>query len=216
MLFQKKHTVFIAIFTAIFLMESMVLGDDLQPPTWRGDNQTTSARWEFSTNDDTPDPDFEFNTNGASSMTILTGIGQEYLPEWGGRQGIWPLSGAMEVEIPNFDIPNEFKVIWVQLTWAGQVELNPPRVWEKTTETFGTLEFEQILEPTNEPPPVNPNWHHWTYEIVISPNPASETVRIDGAIVVDQVVIDTICIPEPAALGMLGMGGIVLFRRRRK
>ena len=32
---------------------------------------------------------------------------------------------------------------------------------------------------------------------------------------VDQVVIDTLCIPEPATLSLLALGGLALMRRRR-
>ena len=48
----------------------------------------------------------------------------------------------------------------------------------------------------------------------IEPNPAFEIVRIDGAVMVDEIVIDTICIPEPASLALLGLGGLALMRRR--
>lgn len=36
----------------------------------------------------------------------------------------------------------------------------------------------------------------------------------DTAIAVDRVVIDTVCIPEPATVGILALGGMVLIRRK--
>lgn len=36
----------------------------------------------------------------------------------------------------------------------------------------------------------------------------------DTAIAVDRVVIDTVCVPEPATMGILALGAMVLMRRR--
>ena len=53
----------------------------------------------------------------------------------------------------------------------------------------------------------------------IEPNPPHETIvlRSDpmwGA-VIDQVVVQTICIPEPLTISFLALGGLFLRRRRR-
>ena len=33
---------------------------------------------------------------------------------------------------------------------------------------------------------------------------------------VDEIVVDTLCVPEPMTLILLGLGSLVLLRRRRK
>jgi hypothetical protein len=70
------------------------------------------------------------------------------------------------------------------------------------------------IGPTGEPAPAGANWWHSTYNLRIYPNPDFEILRIDGTVMVDQIVIDTICIPEPAALILLAFGGLLLLRRR--
>jgi type II secretory pathway component PulL len=63
----------------------------------------------------------------------------------------------------------------------------------------------------------------WTVDVVsfeIEPNPWFETIYMSwpraGTVDVTQVVVDTICMPEPATLAMLaiGFGGLAFLRRR--
>ncbi len=65
----------------------------------------------------------------------------------------------------------------------------------------------------------NDNLWHLTYiDGTISPQPDSETFNFNfatGGILVDSVYIGTHCVPEPAALSLLSLGGLVLLRRRR-
>jgi len=56
----------------------------------------------------------------------------------------------------------------------------------------------------------------------IEPNPVHEMVEIEnllagmpGASAVSEVIVDTICVPEPATLGLLALGGVALIRRKR-
>ena len=59
-------------------------------------------------------------------------------------------------------------------------------------------------------------WYESTYTWEIYPNPFDEWFTIAGDILVDEIVIDTWCIPEPATLALLLIGGLALLRRRRK
>lgn len=191
-----------------------VVANDIVIPPWRGQPGTTFAEWTFSDSSPTPLPVLEDNPNGSSSTNVYPGVGQEWWDVWGGRQGVWPLSGTIEIEIPNYDVANPYKDIWIQLTWAPQALDTVPYVWEKLTGTDATVVGEIMLDPTGEPPPADDNWYHTTYEIHLEPNPSVEIVRIDGAIMVDQIVIDTICAPEPASLLVLAVGGLMLRKKR--
>jgi hypothetical protein len=192
--------------------------DDINPPPWRGGIGTTFTHWGFGTNDNTPSPDNEVNPYGSASAEVWPGVGQLWWATWGGRDGVWPLSGAMEFEIPNRPYPFEYKDIWVQVTWAQQAPGTYPIVSETLSAENGTVINEVTLEATGEPYPAGEHWMHTTYLIHIEPNPSYEIVRIDGAVMVDQVVIDTQCIPEPVTLSLLslGLGGAAVLRRRRR
>lgn len=190
--------------------------DDINPPSWRGLPGTTFAEWRFSTSNPVSNPDSYFNPYGVPTAHAWTGTGQTWIDQWGGRQGMWPLSGTIEVTIPNNPVPNPSKEIWVQLTWARQTSNSMPFISELLTQTSGQLVSQVAIGPTGYLGPYD-MWYHSTYRILLYPNPVSEIVKIDGTVVVDQLVIDTICIPEPGtcvalAVGLFSLAG---FARRR-
>ncbi len=202
------------------MVTSSAWADDLTPPPWsRYQPGTTFEEWEFSTSDPvtSPEPGY-FNPYGEPSAHAYPGTGQNWVDEWGGRQGIWPLSGTIEATIPNDPEPNPYKDIWVQLTWAKQVESSTPVVWDMTSGVYGTLVEQEELGPTGEAAP-NDYWYHSVYEIHIVPNPSSEIVKIDGTLLVNELVVNTICVPEPSTLVLLVVGAVGLLvcsRRHRR
>ena len=213
-------------------------GGDLYPPSWRGEWSTTSQIWNFDTD---PGPVDEFSgeiryylPDGAAAggqpplgeTHALVTPGGGYLETdtvyQSGRDGIWTTSGYIDVVVDNHEPPNEFKWVWVQITWA------PDAVERVSAPTFTGLE-----------PAADPDWpveliseidlgYGWTsstYQWRIYPNPTQESFRIGydasgaaglpgTAIIVDSLVIDTWCIPEPATVGLLVVGGLALLRRR--
>ncbi len=205
-------SILVALVATAAVLPSAVWADDLNPPPWRGQPRTTFQEWRFLTNDPLPPPDLVNNPYGMPGAHAWPGLGQDWWPVWGGRPGVWPLSGTIEFYVPNAP-PNDYKDIWIQITWAKQAFMSEPIL---STNPGGTIQLVQQLNigPTGEPPPAGANWWHSTYNIRIYPNPTFETIRIDGTIMVDQVVIDTICVPEPATFGLLALGALVLRRRR--
>ncbi|NLF32883.1 MAG: PEP-CTERM sorting domain-containing protein [Planctomycetes bacterium] len=200
-----KHHVAVMVLCSLAVVGS-ALADDLYPPQWRGLDGSTLAAWEFSTSDVNPAVDLENNPYGPSSMTIWTGVGQQWWPEWEGRLGVWPLSGALEAVLFNRPEPLPFKDIQVQITWRPQV----PGGFLTVRETMWGATGELINET-----PLENEWIHSTFLIRLEPNPAMEIVRLDGSVMVDQIVIDTNCIPEPVTLSLLALGALAMLRRRR-
>ena len=207
---------------------------DPMPPWWHGQVSQTFQWWLFDTEEtgqglpdglppDGPGPLDEGPPYVPGYLPSTNLVVYPSPPDWipedpfygSGRQGIWSLSGSIDVTVDNHDPPNDFKWVWLQLTWAQEYpgESDEPAFYD--------------LDPPPDPAwPVTltdevdwgDGWKTSLYEWRIYPNPPDEsfTIGFDYAgILVDELVIDTWCIPEPGTLSLLLLGGLALTRRRR-
>jgi hypothetical protein len=195
------------------LVISVVVGsataEDLNPATWRtdppGQDATTLQAWEFGTNDPNAAPDVLYNPFGSAALSV---VGGQWLADYEGRTGVWQLGApdGLSVFIPNNPIENEYKHIWLQVTFFEPDGFDPMIL---TDPLYGSLETAQSTDLGN-------GWWHRTYSIQIFPNPEAETVALFSpgcTMSFDELVIDTICTPEPAALMLLTLGGVFVRRR---
>ncbi len=202
---------------ACALWTSIAVADDLQPPWWRGEYSTTSQMWEFNSTVGPgqpvpPDGPAPGGMDPLPSTELVWTPGaspwDQWLPEDEGRVGVLPLSGALDVIVDNHEPPNEYKWVWLQLTWRPQCIQATPM-------------FENLDPAPVEPPslvevlPLENGWMESTYAWEIRPNPEFESFTVLGSINVDEMIIDTWCIPEPTTVSLLALGSMVLFRRRR-
>ncbi len=207
-------------------MAAPAMADDVLAPPWQGEVSTTLQWWEFATNladdvlPDGPGPLVEDPyTPGYLPSTKITHIEPDPAnPTWlfedpfgSPRTGIWPLSGTMDVIVDNHNPPNDRKLVWVQITWHAsnmQHPDTPHLVNLHPSASFGPIVVDEILWCND--------WYTTVFYWEIEPNPVDEMFRIQGDIMVDQLVIDTWCMPEPATLGLMALGGLgLIFRKRR-
>ncbi len=200
----------IVVSLALALTGSIALADDVTIPVWRGDPGSTYQLWEFSTPELPPTPDEIRNPYGYPEM-VLTPAG-DWIQSIDDRQGVWPLSGEIDVWIPNKPPICWWKDIQIQLTWkpAGLTD----QFWDDKPlvgVTPGVDPYKSIMVSTTDGL-VN-GWMYTLFEIELIPNPPWEWIAIKGDILVDELVIDTICIPEPMTICFLGLGALTLLRR---
>ena len=187
---------------------STALADDLNPPPWWGGPGTTWQGWEFTTPDPGPiAPDFgDYLTS--TQLTVTPGPGMEWIDmDPSGRQGIWPLSGQIDVVVDNWPELNPEKWIWVQITWRPQDPGEEPIFTDIFPEPGLPPELVDEIQLAD-------GWIHSTYEWKLDFNPTEEWITIGGTIDVDELVVDTWCIPEPATIMLLGLGSLLLCRRK--
>jgi hypothetical protein len=188
---------------------------DLDPPSWRGTEGSTLQAWGFGTADPKPPPDKVQNPYGTPALTVRpVGDWQAVLD---GREGVWPLSGEVDLYIPNRLALLDFKEIWIQLLWKPQAgNPNPALPDEPATALVANpppelivMTYQDVVQPDG--------WILRTTHITLERNPVEEWITMKGDIWVDCVIIDTRCVPEPTAIAFLAIGGLVIpvLRRRR-
>ena len=192
-------------------MAATALADDLFPPDWRGQPNTTFQHWTFDY-DQNPNNDGspwfpEIDENPYGEPTITTAYGDEgWYDVWEGREGVMnPFWSEIYINLPNVPDPNDWKIVWLQMTWWHPEFYPPSFLW---ADPIGELRYEEHYELEN-------GWYHSVYEVRIPGNPPFETVAFLTDQLFDQIVVDTICIPAPGAVGLIGVAGLIGARRRR-
>jgi hypothetical protein len=212
---MRSSFVVLAVVGILFAF-STAWADDYNPPPWeRGAEGTTHAIWEFEDNGANPSaPTSSSGTAGAPSISVSGSFPQTFwwdvYPQDTPHLGVWQFEDDMTLTVPNYDIDNPIKDIWLQLTYLADMR---PNVWmwpEGDSPTGMTLVDETPLHHGY----VNATWYGR-----LEPNPLTEYILIgpsECTTYIDQVVIDTICtVPEPGTILLLGLGGLALLRRRR-
>jgi hypothetical protein len=187
---------------------------DTYPPPWRGDEGTTFQTWEFDTDTNPVDPSPVANPYGTPSAQVAGNFPfTAWIPQDNGYQGVWKFEDYILLDLPNNPVANDYKEIWIQLTYYADEAADPEIVTSPTA--AGAVQTIEKTELALQPGAQVTYWHA-TYQITLEPNPASEQVWImprDCTLFVDEIVVDTICAPEPASFVLLTLAGLFIRRR---
>ncbi len=191
------------------LTGAIAFADNVDIPPWHGATGSTFQEWDFETESTLPIPNPDtFNNPYEPPPSLHVNTIYDWI------DGAWPL-GEIDVYLPNAQMngPDTHKHIWIQLTW--QAAEKDDNLFLADQPLVSVAPFDDMTMYRNDDKQVVAGWIHSTFEITIRPNPIEEWITIKGDILVDELVIDTICIPEPATIALLGLGGLALMRKRR-
>lgn len=178
-------------------------------PEWRGDPGSTYQEWYFDSSNTEPVPNVVNNPYGDPLLRVTPHGG------WISNSGAWALSGEIDVMIPNYPQTRPEKWIQIQLTWQPVYNdsflPSEPLVGAAGIAPSGPYKI--VLGPRTDSD-AGGGWTQSTYDITIQPNPLEEWIAIKGDILVDELIIDTICVPEPATICLFGLGALTLLRRK--
>jgi len=221
---MKTKRVFAVVLFASFVLAVTVSvsAEDLLPPGWRGDANSTLQIWEFSDDTNPAPADVDQNSYGDPEATIYGNFelplrDTRWLAEDMGHHGVWKIGTSMGLSIPNDPELRELKQIRLQVTYDGGCSPDlSPEIDVVASDNAVITEF-QLVQQTA----LDNVYTHAVYDLELRPNPSDEVVwilpRYDN-VYVDEVVIDTICVPEPSTLLLLvvGAAGILVYVLKRK
>ncbi|MFN3165928.1 MAG: PEP-CTERM sorting domain-containing protein [Phycisphaeraceae bacterium] len=159
-------------------------------------------------------PPYQGDPDGPSGP-VQPGGGAQII---GMMQFTQPDGQKYDIFVPNVIDNLPLKLIQVQITYSvpqGQ-QPGPSRVEIVDADPFAggfiDITAQQVFTPTG---PNDPTVFYEKWNGVIEPNPDWEVIQVEVPGRLDQVVIDTISIPEPTSLALVGIGALVVARRRR-
>ena len=203
---MKKLNLFLLII--VLILTNVVSAIDADPPAWRTNNVPglTFQSWEFMDPSNPAPPSLESNVYGIVDCDIHNGEFTNNLPNPDGSGP--PVSGwyfpiednGIMLMIPNDPAPNPEKKIRIQITstkspGSDAINItadNPPL-------TTNYLTYSAAWQHSDA------SWYTYVYEYHVEPNPDSENINITflANTIVEEIVVDTWCLPEPSFLIIL-------------
>jgi hypothetical protein len=191
------------------LSSTPVFGDDLNPPSYRGQPLSVHAHWNVDPTSGSGDlglSQFSWvDDNDPSTYLHSTIVSNPVAKD---------PNNVYQFMLPNFVDELPLKLLRIQVAWTGTTQ--PPLGVSGYGLDIGQHIPGVVTVASTPLVFTQPDGGYQFFDMEFRPNPDMEwvyvTVPSDGHL--DQVVIDTISVPEPAMLGLLALGGLALIRHR--
>ncbi|MCJ7544724.1 MAG: PEP-CTERM sorting domain-containing protein [Phycisphaerae bacterium] len=214
------------------------IAEDVAPPSYRGQPGSTTQEWDFLTAGPSyslPDGTSGITDNpyGNAVLSVENESGDAtYKANTGpGPGGAWELwdtpvgTDYMHLYIPNTHNtgPGTYKDLRIQVTYSTNVIYEgihydaPPIIGNLAGGAGETCTFVGRSVVV-----LDPSWSVLVEDWRIEPNPLSESFRIwagyEGGTLslISEGIVDTVCVPEPATMSLLALGGLALLRHKRR
>jgi hypothetical protein len=203
------------------------LADDFAPPLWRDDPLWYYAEWDMFVLGDFSagiNPDFEDSLDDSDPATYLYNAFSTHL-DFDASDG-WSLEPPQGGGIINPERDASFvanvvnwvdwlpeKYLRVQVTFTDGGNGAPDIVG---ADGFGPVSGGDPHQTLIDPPMfVDANHVYW--DMIILPNPDWEQIEffLPMGTSVDQLIIESVSVPEPVTLGLMAFGAVALLKRRR-
>jgi hypothetical protein len=207
---MKWGMMVLGVAVAVMAAPQFAAADVLVRPDWYPDPAGVFAGWELSEPPDQGSVAPTWCESSFGAQCVLTvGDGAQWVDTFEGRQGL--LTGDILLAwLSNWPEPRDYKEIWLQIAYW------PDPAAPAQTPVFVGSEPESTIvgQYTVD---LGGGWFGELTVLIMVPNPDLETLAINpGNGYVDQIVVDTRCVPEPAGIAVLGAGlAVSLIRRRR-
>lgn len=227
----------VVVFVTMLLIVAVVSADDFSPPQWRGGPLSVEAGWSFDSSlinwSDIPPCSFK-EVPGSANDYLYDGFfthaevvdPQKWL--WqsinqGG--GITPLPGSggdyLTFAMQNWVDQEPWKDVRVQITGIWQDLATLDKMLGDLVNSFDIKGMPIQNWVVNDAQifsydPTGSGWFQAYLDLQIWPNPDWEriTAFIPEGLIIDQIYIDTISIPEPATIALLCFGALMLRRKK--
>ena len=200
--------------------------DYYDPPGWDDNPYFTHQSWGFHQSPDGYDewgnpyfyPEVDHNPYGVPKQIHSEMGTQIWHDSYQGRSGVWQYDETSMVDflVYNVEVPELFKEVWFQATYYtadGQMS----DISSILPEPAGDVTFARV---SREEVAGEPGWYYETWMGMIIPQPYIEDFSIffDGTVYVDQVDIDTRCVPIPSTVVLLcsGLMGLIALGRKER
>jgi hypothetical protein len=203
---QIQTTLFAAVVGMLFLW-SGAFGDDLTPPPYLNNPLSVHAQWNLVPGSTILNLT---NWNSVDDSDPSTNLYSQFLPS----QTVQPNGDIYQLQLPNWVDQMPVKYMRLQLTWMGTTQ-SPINLFSEGLD--GVNLISGVITFSSPVQTISPNLTYQYFDFEFHPNLDFERVHVQVAPngLLSQIVIDTVStVPEPVTLLLLGLGGLMLRKRR--